>query len=339
MERLTGLKASVEPYVLKFKERAITSRNSLTEKRTYILRLWHAELPEVVGVGEINLFEGLSAEDSPEFEELLNSAVENPSLFENLKISSVIFGYETALWSLKAKGSIKMFDTPFTRKECSIPINGLVWMGDKRTMLRRMRQKLEAGFRCVKIKIGGINFADELDMLKALRKEYPASVVELRLDANGAFSPENAMQRLWQLSEYDIHSIEQPIKQNLHEDMARICRLSPIPVALDEELIGWHSDEEKMQMLRNIRPHYIVLKPALCGGFQQADRWIATAQALGIRWWATSALESNIGLGAIAQWVSKYNNPMPQGLGTGQLYTNNFPSPLQLHGDCMWFCL
>ena len=209
-------------------------------------------------------------------------------------------------------------------------------MGDKRTMKNRIRQKLDAGFRCVKLKIGGIDFCDELDLLNSIRVEFPVSDIELRVDANGAFTPENAMERLERLSELDLHSIEQPIRQGQWEEMALLCSRSPIPIALDEELIGFRSDEEKERMLDEIRPQYIILKPSLCGGFAEADKWIEIAGKRNVGWWATSALESNIGLSAIAQWVSRYSPVMPQGLGTGALYINNFPSPLRLEGDKLY---
>lgn len=210
-------------------------------------------------------------------------------------------------------------------------------MGDKHTMFQRMSEKLDQGCKCIKLKIGGIDFNEELDLLRYLRQNFDSSTVEIRLDANGAFSPENALEYLKLLSEFDIHSIEQPIRQGQWDKMSELCRLSPIPIALDEELIGFNSDEYKQQLLDSIAPQYIILKPALCGGFSEADRWIKYAECRDIGWWATSALESNIGLSAIAQWVAQYNPQIPQGLGTGALYTNNFPSPLTLIGDKMYY--
>lgn len=189
----------------------------------------------------------------------------------------------------------------------------------------------------MKLKIGGIDFQEELSILDTLRKEFTVEDIELRLDANGAFSPENAMERLERLSRYNIHSIEQPIRAGQWQEMARLCERSPIPIALDEELIGFSSDASKEMLLETVRPQYIILKPALCGGFAEADRWISMAKKRNIGWWATSALESNIGLNAIAQWVARYRPTIPQGLGTGLLYTDNFPSTLRLDGDKMWF--
>lgn len=330
-----SLRAEYKPYTLIFKETAITSRNSMDVKTTYLLRLWDDVNPEVCGIGECNLFEGLSAEDTPDYQQLLAFACNTPDALP--PISSIRFGFETARLSLRAGGSDRLFDTSFTSGVNPITINGLVWMGDKHTMMQRMRQKLNSGFRCIKIKIGGIDFADELSMLAALRSEFSPDDVQLRLDANGAFNPANALERLKRLSDFHIHSIEQPIQPGQVEAMASLCELSPISIALDEELIGFRSDNDKAKLLDSIKPQYIILKPALCGGFAEADAWIRIASERNIGWWATSALESNIGLNAIAQWVSQYNPDIPQGLGTGALYTNNFPTSLFLEGDKMWF--
>lgn len=306
-------------------------------KDTFILRVHDSEVPEVSGLGECALFKGLSAEDTPSYTAHLENFCSNPSADTLPEISSIRFGYETAMLSLNARGSSRLIESAFTTQSSPIQINGLIWMGTKQEMCARIAEKLDAGFRCVKLKIGGINFDDEAELLANIRREFPSGSIELRLDANGAFTPENALARLNQLSEFDIHSIEQPIKSGQWEEMARLCRLSPIPIALDEELIGFHSDDFKTRLLDTISPAYIILKPSLCGGFKESDRWIELAENRNIGWWATSALESNIGLNAIAQWVARYNPTMPQGLGTGALYTNNFPSPLQLEGDNMYF--
>lgn len=306
-------------------------------KDTFILRVHDSEVPEVSGLGECALFKGLSAEDTPSYTAHLENFCSNPSADTLPEISSIRFGYETAMLSLNARGSSRLIESAFTTQSSPIQINGLIWMGTKQEMCARIAEKLDAGFRCVKLKIGGINFDDEVQLLANIRREFPSGSIELRLDANGAFTPQNALDRLNRLSEFDIHSIEQPIKSGQWEEMARLCRLSPIPIALDEELIGFHSDDFKTRLLDTISPTYIILKPSLCGGFEESDRWIELAENRNIGWWATSALESNIGLNAIAQWVARYNPTMPQGLGTGALYTNNFPSPLQLEGDNMYF--
>lgn len=329
------LKAEWRPYELRFIETAITSRAKMQTKKTYPVKVWDDETPAVAGYGECALFEGLSEEDTPEYENLLDAACRHPESLP--EISSIRFGFETALADLRNGGQQLLADNDFTRGSLNIAINGLIWMGDKATMKRRIETKLAQGFRCVKLKIGGIDFNEEIELLRMIRREFTPDEIELRLDANGAFTLENAADRLDRLAEFSIHSIEQPIKQHQREAMAEICRHSPIPVALDEELIGFKSDGEKAAILDGIKPHYIILKPSLCGGFAEADRWIAMAEDRGIGWWATSALESNIGLNAIAQWVAGYKTTMPQGLGTGALYHNNFNSPLRQEKDYLRF--
>jgi O-succinylbenzoate synthase len=348
------LKISWKKYILKFRERAITSRNSMLEKSTWLLRIQSEQFPNEELLGEVAMFEGLSLEDTPNFESQLNEAccrasqcaTINEALASLPEISSIRFGFESAMLrgGLYPTGGREQ---PWLNGQEGIRINGLVWMGDKPTMRRRIRQKLEAGFHCVKLKIGGINFDDEIDLLADIRREFSPADIELRLDANGGFTPENALQRLNRLAQYEIHSLEQPIKPRQFEAMNRICRLSPIPIALDEELIGFNSDYEKRHILDAIQPQYIILKPSLCGGFREADRWIDLARQQQIGWWATSALESNIGLEAIGRWTASKQpsdansqattNFMPQGLGTGNLYTNNIPSPLTLRGERLWY--
>lgn len=314
-------------YVLKFKETAITSRASMTEKETFFIKAYDADNPDIFGIGECAVFRGLSAEDCPDYEEKLRNACIDDS-FMTSGMSSLIFGYESALMDLNMRKN-----NSYPKSDIRIPINGLIWMGDKDTMYSRICKKLDDGFRCIKLKIGGINFNDEVSLLHFIRSRFSCADLELRLDANGAFTPENAIERLNILSKYDIHSIEQPIKPHQVEAMARIISKSPIPVALDEELIGCASDAEKANLLDSLKPHYLVLKPSLCGGFKSAESWIIEAEKRGIRRWATSALESNAGLAALTLWISKFNTDMPQGLGTGMLYTNNFTSPLSIEGD------
>ena len=219
-----------------------------------------------------------------------------------------------------------------------IPINGLIWMGDFNRMLAQIEKKMEAGFRCIKLKIGAINFEEELALLQHIRSHYSSKEIELRVDANGAFSPTDAMEKLKRLSELDLHSIEQPIRAGQWEEMARLTSESPLPIALDEELIGYNTWEEKQRLLSAIRPQYIIIKPSLHGGLAGGEEWIAEAEKLNIGWWITSALESNIGLNAIAQWCATFQNPLPQGLGTGLLFTDNVEMPLEIRKDCLWFC-
>lgn len=334
------MKATWEKRRLHFRFTAITSRESMREKDTYYIKVWHETDPEIFGVGEAALFRGLSCDDCSGYESKLDEvcrAVETFSvdLHESLNDwPSIRFGLETALRDLSQGGRRQLFDSSWSAGETGLLINGLVWMGDRDTMSRRLEAKLAEGFSCIKLKIGGIDFSEELKLLESVRSVAPG--VELRLDANGAFSPAEALDRLESLSRYDIHSIEQPIRQGQWSEMAAICRHSPVPVALDEELIGINSDGKRRQMLDTVAPAYIILKPTLVGGWRAADEWIAAARDRGIGWWATSALESDIGLNAIAQWVATYEPSIPQGLGTGRLFTDNIPSPLALRGDRLW---
>lgn len=325
------MKASYTRYDLQFSFPAGTSRGVLTTKETYFIKLWYEENPYVYGVGECAIFRGLSADDRPDYEDKLREVCENIDKLDSIDLtgwSSIRFGIETALLDLRHGGTRRICPTDFYEGRQSITINGLVWMGDKATMRQRIEEKLQAGFKCIKLKIGAIDFEAELDLLAGVRERFSRDEIELRVDANGAFTADNVRQRLDALAPYDLHSIEQPIRQGQWELMADLCRNTPIPIALDEELIGIDTPEQKVAMLDTIRPQYIVLKPALAGGLSGSAAWIEAASERGIGWWVTSALESNIGLNAIAQWVSCLPLEIPQGLGTGQLYTNNIPSPL-----------
>ncbi len=321
------LKAAYCRYVLEFKETAITSRSKMNEKETFFIKVYDADDENVYGIGECPLFRGLSAEDTPDFEDRLRAVCSNMN-FDDCLMSSAIFGFETAVTNMAQRAG-----DLFPKEDIRIPINGLIWMGDKPTMYQRICQKLDAGFRCVKLKIGGIDFNEELSLLDFIRSRFSSSDLELRLDANGAFTPENALERLDRLAKYDIHSIEQPIKQHQYEQMRKVIENSPIPIALDEELIGCWTSEKRKELLDFLNPHYIILKPSLCGGIASAEMWIKEAEKRNIGWWATSALESNVGLSALTMWIASLNPEMPQGLGTGALYTNNFSSPLSVEGD------
>lgn len=320
------LKADCSRYILRFREPAVTSRAVMTEKETYIINVYDPEDDSRYGVGEVPIFRGLSAEDTPEFESVLNDYVRNFDPDSIPEISSIRFGVESALMDMDMRRNPVC--EPF-----SYTVNGLVWMGDKQTMASRIRSKLDAGFRCVKLKIGGIDFDEEVDLLRYIRDRFSPESLELRLDANGSLTGTDVFARLDTLSKFAIHSIEQPVRQRQPELMRKVIASSPIPVALDEELIGFTQDNVKEELLAFLRPAYIILKPSLCGGFVEAEKWISTAERLGIGWWATSALESNIGLTAIALWLNKFNVNIPQGLGTGSLYLNNFPSNLSMAGD------
>lgn len=337
------MKISVEKRVFHFKQPAGTSRGIYTTRTSWMVHVTDAAHAGREGVGECAPLPRLSCDDIPDYEEVLNSVcgmVERSGKipYDVLRpYPSMLFGLETALLNLR--GGHILFDTPFARGEEGITINGLVWMGSYDEMLGRIEEKLNQGFGCVKLKIGAIDFENELALIKGIRQRFGASDIQLRVDANGAFSPGEAMDRLCRLAEYDIHSIEQPIRQRQWKEMAWLCRESPIPIALDEELIGMNIPEAKRQMLDTIRPQFIILKPSLHGGMQGCEQWIEMAQERGIGSWVTSALESNVGLNAIAQFTAHVygrNLKMPQGLGTGLLFTDNMESDLYIKNDELW---
>jgi len=334
------MKAEWQRYRLRFKETAITSRQSMEWKDTYLLTLTDDDGRR--GVGECGLFKGLSCDDRPDYEEMLDRVcrmLEECTPVDRLGLTdwpSILVGVEMAVANLE-HGDYIYFPSAWSRGESVIEINGLVWMGAYEQMLRRLDAKIEAGFRCIKIKVGAIDFSRELELVRHVRSHYGSDRLMLRLDANGGFKPDNVMSRLDALAPYDIHSIEQPVMAGQWDLMARVVGSSPIAIALDEELIGVNRTADKIKLLDTVRPHYIILKPTLHGGFSGSDEWIKLASERGIGWWATSALESNIGLNAIAQWTSLHDLTMAQGLGTGALYTNNFPSPIVQQHDYIRF--
>lgn len=319
-----------QKYTLQFKRPSGTSRGTLQQKETYFLHLHHEGIE---GIGECGLLRGLSQDDYPDYEQrleeictLVNQGTDPlPFLTE---LPSIRFGWEMALKDLENGGKRLLYPSEFTRGQDQQPINGLIWMGDPAFMRRELGDRLEQGFRCIKMKIGAVDFEAELNILRSIRRDFSPGEVEIRVDANGAFSPGEAHQKLERLAEFHIHSIEQPIRQGQWEEMGRLCESSPVPIALDEELIGLFSPARQEKMMATIRPQYIILKPSLVGGWQASETWIQLAEAQQAGWWVTSALESNIGLNAIAQWTYTLGNPLPQGLGTGSLYVNNIPSPL-----------
>lgn len=328
------------PYVLKFKEPAGTSRGVLTEKITCILRLFDENAPETYGIGEAAIFPGLSPEADDRFFYKLMELQANVRLglkTDLEKFPSLQCGFEQAIRDFSGGGRGIYFESPFVHGESAIEINGLIWMGDYERMIERIEKKLAEGFRCIKLKIGAIDWHKEVDMIEYIRDRYDASRVEIRVDANGGFDMDNAIPRLKRLADLHVHSIEQPIKAGNPMLMRFLCDISPLPIALDEELIGKFTRAEKISVLDEIRPAYIVLKPSLTGGFSGASEWIELAEERNIGWWVTSSLESNIGLDALAQWVATLRTVMPQGLGTGALFTNNFGSPLKLEGDRLTF--
>lgn len=322
---------------LSFVKPARTSRDTLITRPVYYI-LIDSENGQHTGIGECAPIEGLSAESMTDVESALAklNGLKTPAEIARViaPYSSIRFAFECAMLDLLNGGKRILY--PGTTG-IRIPVNGLVWMNDKEGMLKEAREKIADGFSTIKLKIGGIKFDDELEVLRELRRDYPISQLTIRLDANGAFTPENALEKLYYLSEFGIHSIEQPIRAGQWNEMAEIARKSTIPVALDEELIGVYDDETKAKLLNTIRPAYLILKPQLHGGFNGCDVWIRLAEERKIGWWATSALESNIGLNAIAQWVATKDNSLPQGLGTGKLFSNNIQSPLRTErGEFFW---
>jgi o-succinylbenzoate synthase len=327
------LQATYHKYVLNFKRPSGTSRGILKTKETWFIII---DDNGKRGVGECGILRTLSIDDRPDYEEKLKWTCQNIQLGldtllkELFEFPSIQFGLEQVFLSLDSKNKFELFPSKFTQGKESILINGLVWMGGKEFMKRQIKEKLTSGFSCIKMKIGAIDFETEMDLLTTIRKEFSSKEIELRVDANGAFLPQNALEKLKRLSDLDIHSIEQPIKKGQLEEMALLCEKTPLPIALDEELIGVFLEERKEELLQIIQPQFIILKPSLIGGFNGSNQWIEKAKKQNISWWITSALESNIGLNAIAQFTHTLQNKMPQGLGTGSLYTNNFNSPLEI---------
>lgn len=332
--------ATYQKYILNFKQASGTSRGVLKTKETWFLIL---DSEEKQGVGECGVFRGLSVDDRPDYEEKLQWVCNNINLGlinllnELVEFPSIQFGLEMAFKSLESQSPFELFPSKFTQSDDSIAINGLIWMGTESFMKQQIADKIDAGFRCIKMKIGAIDFQSELKLLKSIRKEFTSKVIELRVDANGAFSISEALERLKILSDFDLHSIEQPIKQGQIEAMAKLCTQTPLPIALDEELIGVFSVTEKEKLLQIINPQYIILKPSLIGGFKGSDEWIKISEQNKIGWWITSALESNVGLNAIAQYTYTKQSHLPQGLGTGGLFTNNFDCPLQVKNGSLHY--
>ncbi|GAB3988546.1 o-succinylbenzoate synthase [Spirosoma daeguense] len=331
-------------HTLHFRFEAGTSRGILTEKTCYILRLRDDTQPDVIGYGECSPLPGLSYDDRPDFEERLGQYCQefnelDLELFHwNLPIvltqlishqfPSILFGFESAMLDFLAGGKRILYPSEFTDGNRPIPINGLIWMGSPAFMRQQIEEKLQSGFTTIKLKIGALDFEQECDLLAMIREQFTADQISLRVDANGAFRSDEAMAKLERLATYNLHSIEQPIRAGQPELMADLCQHSPLPIALDEELIGQMEYVHKFRLLKKIQPQFIILKPTLLGGLHHCDEWIEIAGRLNIGWWITSALESNIGLNTIAQYTANHKYALPQGLGTGQLYTNNFQSPL-----------
>lgn len=329
-----------------FNFHARTSRGAMRERKSWFIKIWDEDNPTVFGLGECAPLPGLSIDDVSDYQDRLIDALrlveKQTPLLESLTLEriqlllrevvssqypSIIFGLETAFLDLANGGKRMLFKNDFQRG-LSLPINGLIWMADMDLMLQQIAIKIQEGYRCIKMKVGGLNFEKECDILHYVRKKYYRDNITIRLDANGAFKKEDCLYKLKELSKYSIHSIEQPIKPGQIEFLREICELSPIPIALDEELIGVYDKGNRAELLDSSKVPYIILKPSLHGGLSSCENWIALAEKKKIGWWITSALESNIGLNAICQFTAQYPVDIPQGLGTGQLFDNNIESPL-----------
>jgi len=343
------VQASFTRKVFQFGFKARTSRGLMRDKTSWFINLWDTTHPEVIGVGECGPLPGLSIDAKPEFETVLQHVLDkvcgqqvDESSIDTLVTSvapvdfpSIVFGLETALRDLVHGGRRMIYPNDFTNGQ-PIPINGLIWMGDMDFMMDQINKKIALGFTCIKLKVGGLDFDRECDILNYIRKRYYKDDITIRLDANGAFKIDDVLYKLTALSKFKVHSIEQPIKPGLPE-MEELCRKSPIPVALDEELIGVFSADEKKYLLERINPAFIILKPTLHGGMMGCREWISIAESLGIGWWITSALESNIGLNAVCQFTANYKTEMAQGLGTGMIYDNNIASPLEVRNGNIFY--
>ncbi|HSV87640.1 MAG TPA: o-succinylbenzoate synthase [Bacteroidales bacterium] len=337
------LQAAFTHKTFHFIQPAGTSRGVLNSRESWFIWIWHNDSPEIKGVGECGPLPGLSIDEPAAIQSELGDLCAEINNYHrwlahrsNL-FPSIRFGLETALNDIEKGGTRVFQQNDFTSGITGIPINGLIWMGSPDFMKLQIKDKISAGFRCIKIKVGAIDFKKELELIQYIRNEYEQHDIEIRVDANGAFSPSDAPEKLKELARYRVHSIEQPIKKGQTKAMAALCANSPIAVALDEELIGIETTGEQKKLLSTIKPHFLVLKPGLLGGFASTTQWAEMADKLGIKWWVTSALESNIGLNAIAQWTFRNAGSMHQGLGTGQLFTNNVSSPLVNEGEKLYY--
>lgn len=345
------MEARWQKHILQFRFEAGTSRGVLKTKNTWYISICDTKNPTIKGIGECGPLKGLSHDDRHDFELKLQEVCQkiNATYLSNFSVRgllaifslqeypSILFGLETALLDLKNGGSRMIFPTSFYDGNKAIPINGLVWMGEEKFMQQQLEEKIQQGYTCIKLKIGALDFDAELKLIESIRKRFSSEKITIRVDANGAFGFEEAKEKLKLLSNYSLHSIEQPIKAGLLDEMKALCADTPLPIALDEELIGIKTIEEKKKLLEFIRPQYIILKPTLVGGMEMSLEWIRLAESLNIGWWITSALESNIGLNAVSQFAASLNVSLPQGLGTGQLYHNNIDSPLTIQRDELFY--
>jgi o-succinylbenzoate synthase len=337
------LRLTLEPYELHFAKPAATSRGTLTARRIFLLRAWDTDNPSIVGWGECGPIPGLSRDDSPDFAEeaaaicgVINAGY-IPTPADLAHLPSFAFGFDIAQRDLAASGSRILWDTPFARGQCGLPTHGLIWMDTPEGLLRQIETKISGGFTVIKMKVGALPLKRELELLALVRSAYPPERIELRLDANGAFDPHMALATLEQLARFDIAFLEQPIPPGHWPLTAELCRLSPIPLALDEELIPVADAGTRSFLLDTIQPQHLIIKPTLLGGFTVAEAWIASAEARGIQWWTNSLLESNLGLNAICQWTAAVGGDRIHGLGTGGLFTDNFASPIRLAGSELFY--
>ena len=325
-------------YNLNFINPSGTSRGILHDKPSWFIKIYSKDNTSLYGLGECGPIKGLSIDSIDKIDDKLIELKENINNIKKVNLKqfpSIVFGLESALTDLNNGGKRILFNNGFSKEKKEIKINGLIWMGEPSFMIQQIKEKIDLGFSCLKLKIGALNFNQELEILKQIRTKFSAKNLELRLDANGSFDPKDALVKLKELSKYKIHSIEQPIEINQLKKLKVLCELSPIAIALDEELIKIRDDEEKKELIEYVMPDYLILKPSLLGGFKQTKKWIDIAEKNNIKWWITSALESNIGLNAIAQFCAEFKTNLPQGLGTGNLFNNNFPSPLSINGEML----
>ena len=331
------LQITAHPYTLDFKRPAATSRGALQTRDVVFLRATDTDRPGITGWGECGPLPGLSIDDRPDFQAQVKDICQQinaghaPAMLELAEWPSLAFGLEMALLDLQTGGRQRLFDTPFSHGAAALATHGLIWMDTPAKVVEQIERKLEQGFRVIKLKVGALPLPEECAILGAIRQNYGVDQVTLRLDANGAFTPSTALPTLQQLAQFDVHFLEQPIKPGQWPALAEICALSPIPIALDEELIGIQPDQQGM-LLETIRPQHLIIKPGLLGGFSASESWIKLAENYDSGWWINSMLESNIGLNAICQWTSALDTGRVHGLGTGQLFVNNIPAPLRLNG-------
>lgn len=334
-----ALKATYKKHISDFIVPGGTSRGVLSQKDSYIIEVYDESSPKISGVGEVSVIERLSIDAVVDLEIMVDFVCRNINHFATHyhllldRYPAIRFGLEMALLDLSNGGKRIYFESDFTKEKDSILINGLIWMGDINFMMAQIHDKIEDHYGCLKLKIGANDFESELNLLAEIRKNYPKEQLEIRLDANGAFAYDGALKKLDQIARFGVHSIEQPIKQGDWQEMANICAQSPVKIALDEELIGITNLAAQDALLKAIKPHFIILKPSLIGGFNACDVWIEKAHQNNINYWITSALETNVGLNAISQWSYTKKVNMAQGLGTGKLFSNNFECPLYLVGD------